>query len=265
MRFKNLEGLRRQQPREIAFSTLPGEILIARYAREKAFKINELVLKVHGGSFEWYGFTIANRDHPELILDIGLPRNDENVDHYTRIDPEMIAEFQQGLPPESIINGWIHSHGALDLVHFSATDNENNRAVLDYVTTLMRKVLAKREIVVEDLSLLVEGRYSEGELTRGSVTLITDTQVRDARIFEAVYGGFSYAIVIGDGGWHEQEIHYKRRAILSGETETSMKRADLVLVETGAALTPAEIETLEGEVKEKIQPVRYSLIKLESM
>ncbi|NIR12799.1 MAG: hypothetical protein GWN86_02125, partial [Desulfobacterales bacterium] len=53
------------------------------------------------------------------------------------------------------------------------------------------------------------------ELEQGSVSLITDAVVSEAILMETIYGGFSYSIVIGDEGWHEQEIHYKERGVIS--------------------------------------------------
>ena len=59
---------------------------MAQYAREKAFKINELVRTVHQDSLEWYGFTLGTTGNPDLITDIGLPRNDLNLQHYTTLE-----------------------------------------------------------------------------------------------------------------------------------------------------------------------------------
>ena len=59
MRFRSLSELKRPELMEIALDTLPQSIAMAHYAREKAFKINELVRTVHEDSFEWYGLTIG--------------------------------------------------------------------------------------------------------------------------------------------------------------------------------------------------------------
>jgi hypothetical protein len=72
---------------------------------------------------------------------------------------------------------------------------------------------------------------------------------------ETIYGGFCYAIVIGDEGWHKQEIHYQRRGILSGQTSVSKKEARIVLVDTSRSLTQADIDALAAEVRENIQPM----------
>src|SRR3990172_7255160 len=80
-------------------------------------------------------------------------------------------------------------------------------------------------------------------------------RVTAARILETVYGGFCYAIVIGDGGWHRQEIHYKTRGILSGQTSESRKEAELMLVDTGRSLPEGDIVALAAEVKQKIRPM----------
>jgi hypothetical protein len=148
VRFLDLSGLKRPQGYEVELTALPREILMAEYAMAKAFAINDLVRSIHKGSYEWYGYTIGNLGKPELIVDIGLPANDRNIPDYTSVTPERIAEFRESLPRESIINGWIHSHGDLDFQGFSGTDEKNQTTVLDFVTALMRKCVAKREVAI---------------------------------------------------------------------------------------------------------------------
>ena len=254
MRFKSLSALKRPKPQEIAFADLPQEIAMAHYARVKAYKINELVYTMHGDSFEWYGYTLAKSDTPELIVDIGLPKNDQNLQDYTTIGPARIAEFQELLPKETIINGWIHSHGALNYRHFSNTDEENHLTVLNFVAARLRKPVAKREIAIQDSVMLVKGQYEDKDLEKGSVCFITDVPVTTATIMETVYGNFCYGIVIGDEGWHEQVIYYQERGILSGHTTVSSKKADVVFVDTGRSLTQSDISALSDEVEVKIRP-----------
>lgn len=254
MRFKGLAALKRPEGYAVPLAGLPEQIPTSRYAMAKAFKINELVRAIHKDSFEWYGFTIANRGNPELIVDLGLPKNDQNLSDYTSVGPDAIASFQEVLPQDQVINGWIHSHGSLPYEQFSLTDERNQVTVLDYVTTLLRKPVTKKEVVIRDLAMLVKDRWTEKDLERGSVALITDAPINEARVIETIYGGFCYALVIGDGGWHRQEIHYKRRGILSGQTTEDKREADLVLMDTGRQLTDSDIQRLEEEVRVKIQP-----------
>ncbi len=263
MRFKSLSDLKRREPREIVLATLPQAIPITRFALDKAFKINELVCTIHKESFEWYGFTLASREHPETVVDIGLPPNEENILEYAILAPEKIAAYQEALPPDVVINGWIHSHGSLELRKFSSIDDENQRTVLDYVTTRLRQPVAKREIVIKDLVCLAKGQYQESDLEKGSVNLITDAPVREAALLETVYGGFCYAIVIGDEGWHHQEIHYKSRGILSGYTVVESREAELNLIASERSLSAADVQLLSEEVQEKIQPITYKPEKLE--
>jgi len=258
VRFKSLSELRRADFYERVLSDLPQAIAVAEYAMAKAFKINELVRAVHKESYEWYGFTIATTDDPELIVDIGLPRNDQNLVEYTSISPESIAAYQESLPPDKVINGWIHSHGSLGYRQFSTTDEQNQLTVLNYVTALLRKPVAKKEVAIKDLVLLVKGRCTEEDLARGSVSLITDAPIGEARILETVYGSFCYAIVVGDDGWHQQEIHYGTRGILSGQTTETKKEAEIILMHTGRSLTREDIEALIEEVRTKIQPMRWT-------
>lgn len=255
MKLKNLSTIRRREPREIVLAALPEEIPMARFAREKAFAINDLVHAVYGASLEWYGYTLGERARPDMVVDVGLPRNDQNVTEYTQIAPQKIQEYQEALPETLVINGWIHSHGRLDYQGFSDIDEENHLTVLDYVFSLLRKPVAKREVLVEDLSLLVKDRITQEDLIRGSVALVTDAPVNEVQIFETVYGGFCYGIVIGDEGWHRQDILYKSRGILSGQTQVSKREADLVLVDTGRRLSGADIDGLRKEVRRSLRPV----------
>lgn len=254
MRFKGLAQLKRPRGFEATLEALPETIRMTRDALSKAFKISQIVRAVHGDSYEWYGFTLAGRRDPELVVDVGLPANDRNLLEYARVSPEAIAAYQESLPKDQVINGWIHSHGALAYAKFSHVDEENQEAVLDYVTAPLRRPVAKKEILIGDLAILLEGSWTEEDLARGSVALITDAPVTFARIIETVYGGFCYAIVIGDSGWHRQEIHYRRRGILSGRTAESRREAELVLSGAERPLTDAEILSLEEQVRSRIRP-----------
>jgi hypothetical protein len=254
MRFKTLSQLKRSEPLNIILGNLPQSILMAEYARAKAFKISALVREIFKDSYEWYGFTLANSAHPEFIIEIGLPENNMNLQDYATIGSTKIAEFHESLPKDQIINGWIHSHGALNYKHFSTTDEKNNRTVLDFVAAGTRKPLAKKEISIQDLSLLEKDRFSEKDLGKGSVSLITDKPVTEAKIMETVYGSFCFSIVIGDSGWHEQQIHFRERSILSGHETMWSQSASIEFVDTRRTLNPDEIRAISNEVKDKIRP-----------
>lgn len=276
MRFKALKDLARPAPRRLALASLPEEVRITDYARAKAFLVSELVRQVHGAAYEWYGFTLAARQRPEVIVNVGLPDNDENQENYTRISPERIAAYQEMLPAGQVINGWLHSHGALEHRDFSLVDDNNQATVLDYVTSGLMAPVARKEVVIRDLDLRVAEEDDSLDQALGafpndaassaapaSVLLVTDVPVGRARLFETVYGGFCFAVVIGDEGWTKQEIHYKTRGILTGETQVSHREAHLTIVRTGKILTPSDREALELEVKQRLRPVSYTLEKLE--
>jgi len=254
MRFKDLSRLKQPEPLRIAFGNLPQHIVMATYAKDKAFKISELVGTIFEQSYEWYGFTLADKDQPECVIDIGLPRNDMNLRDYTTIGSARIAEFQEMLPRDVIINGWIHSHAALDYRHFSGTDKRNHLTVLDFVAGRTRRGLAKEEIVIQDLVLLEKDRFVAEDLRQGSVALITDGPITEAKVMEAVYGSFCFSIVIGDRGWHEQEIYYRETGILSGRTTVTSKAAEIEFVDTGRLLTSIDVSALREEVEKKIRP-----------
>jgi hypothetical protein len=265
MRFKALKDLTRAAPKGIVLASLPEQILMTDFAKAKAFAVSELVRQVHGDAFEWYGFTLAEQARPEVIVDVGLPENDENQETYTSISPERIAVYQETLPAGRVINGWLHSHGDLEYRQFSPVDDLNQATVLDYVTTLLKVPVAKKEVVIRDLALLSLDEEDAVSLAAGSVTLLTDVPVGRAKLLETIYGGFCFGIVIGDEGWTQQEIHYKTRGVLTGETLVSRREADLTLVETGKILTTSDLEALELEVKERIRPVTYQPAKIERM
>jgi len=254
MRFKDLSQLKRPEPLTITLGNLPQHILMAKYAKDKAFKISERVGVIFEKSFEWYGFTLANNDHPELITDIGLPQNDLNLQDYTTLGSQRIAEFQESLPEDVLINGWIHSHGDLNYKHFSNTDEKNHLTVLDFVAARTRKPLAKKEIAIQDLVLLEKDRFVEKDLKKGSICLITDGPITEAKIMETIYGSFCYSIVIGDKGWHEQEIHCREMGILSEHTTVRSQTANIEFVDTGRSLSQDDIRALSDEVEKKIKP-----------
>jgi hypothetical protein len=254
MRFKKLSELKRPELLEIVLATLPQQITMTRYAMAKAFEISELVRTIFKDSYEWYGLTLGYRYEPEAVADIGLPKNDQNLQDYTAIGPERIAEYCDSLSSDVVVNGWIHSHGSLEHKHFSHIDEKNQLTVLDFVNARLRKPIAKREIPIQDLVLLVKNHFTEKDLERGTVSLITDVPITEIRILETIYGGFCYSIVIGDEGWHEQEIYYKEQNILSGKTIVRNREAEIVFLDTGRSLTQLEIQALGKEVAGKIQP-----------
>jgi len=254
MRFRSLTELKRPELREVTLDSLPQSIAMDRYAHRKAFGIGEMVLDVHGESLEWYGFTLGTVERPDFITDIGLPHNDLNLQVYAGLSAERIAAFQESLPEGVVINGWIHSHGALMLKDFSHTDERNHEVVLDFVSATLKKPVAKREVAIRDLVFLVKDRFADEDLARGSVCIITDAPVREAVIMETVYGSFCHAIVVGDGGWHHQEIHTREYGVLSGHARTSHREAEVVLEDTGRAWSAADMEALREQVAGKISP-----------
>lgn len=265
MRLKNLGQLKKASPKEVIFTQLPEVIHLSDYAREKAFLINKLVRQQFQRSYEWYGFTLGRRAAPELIVDIGLPVQDQNLEQYVSLAPEKIAVFRDSLPEDLLINGWIHSHGNLSLHQFSDLDQANHATVLDFVTAELRLPLAKVQVLIGDLTLLVADSWQEADLRAGSVSLITDVPIKHAELWELVYGGFCYAIVIGDSGWHLQEIHYKKRGLLSGQVSVWHQQATIRYYDDGRRLPHSEVEALAEEVATKLAPVSYLPPKMESL
>ena len=237
----------------IRLGSLPDEVHMSGYAYRKAFLINQIIRKVHGKSLEWYGYMLARQDEPELVVDIGLGRNATNMNAYTNIDPDEIGKFQESLPLDTIINGWIHSHADLGLRRFSGTDERNHLTVASYVSTILEIPLEKREVMVDDLTTLVKG--AEQDMSKGSITLVTDRPVAEARLYELRKGSFSYAVVIGDEGWTEQEIHFTKEDMLTGnmirDKQSDYGKVGLDIVPPERYFDTQQVRCLVQEVMDK--------------
>jgi len=265
MRIKNLDSLKRKEAQEIELSSLPKKIRIHDYALEKGYKTNELVKKVHKSSYEWYGFLLAKKEDPETVIDIGMGENGSNGMAYTKIEPEKIQEFLAALPADYLINGWIHSHGDMNFRHFSGTDDSNMSTVLSFTSLATRKPINKKEILVDDLSLIA-GSYDNEALKKGSLSVVLEgegARAQKAKIFETIFGGFSYSIVVGDEKWNEQTICYERKSLLTGETkhtklESEKEQSLLEIIVTGRKVEGKDLEDLKKEVKDKIKPDTYT-------
>lgn len=257
MRLSSLKSLEKKKLEKVVINAMPKQITITDYAKEKAFKVNELVKEAFDGSYEWYGFLLAKSKKPHIITDIGFGKNSQNQYAYTKIDPESIDEFRNSLDADIIINGWIHSHGNLGLKHFSGTDDRNQETVLSYVCSLLKKPIEKIEIPIENIEFLIDNQYKKKDLKGGTVTIVSDNEISQARIFETIYGGFSYAVVIGDEGWSHQEIHYTIKSLLTRKSKESIKKnAKIVTLKTDNKLSKKDIKALKKEVKKKFEPPR---------
>ncbi|MEM4641094.1 MAG: hypothetical protein QXW65_01070 [Candidatus Pacearchaeota archaeon] len=255
-RIKNLDELKKEKEslEEVILDVLPQKIKIYDIALEKAYKINELVRKIYGGSYEWYGFLLGKKDCPEIVVDIGLGENSDNSYAFTRIEPEEIQKFLASLQEDYIINGWIHSHGDLGYRHFSGTDDRNMETVLSFVSLATRKPVAKRKIAIRDLSIVSKEDYTIENLKKGSVSIVIDGKANNAKIYETIFGAFSYSIVIDDERWHKQSITYEEKGLLTGYKKVKTEECELEIIQTGKLLDGLELEKLKKEVKEKIKP-----------
>lgn len=254
MRVKRLADIRRPSLLEIPLGRFPDRVIMTGYALNKALAVSALVREIHGGSYEWYGLTLGEESRPEVITDIGLPRNAANLPQYTSLDGADLLAFQEELDTGRLVNGWIHSHGDLNYHGFSPVDEANHRVVLDYVASRVRRPLVKKEVRVEGLTLAVADEAGTRDLRDGTVTILTDVPVTSATILETVYGAFCFAVLIGDSGWILQRIVTKTRGILTGTTGYGSLEAPLVIAEPQRALTEAEKEDLREEVQRKIRP-----------
>ncbi|MEM5868811.1 MAG: hypothetical protein QXL09_02575 [Candidatus Aenigmatarchaeota archaeon] len=262
-RIKNLNELKKEKEglEEIVLDVLPQKIKIYDIALNKAYKINELVREIYKSSYEWYGFLLGKKDCPEIVVDIGLGENSDNSYAFTRIEPEEIQKFLTSLQEDYIINGWIHSHADLGYRRFSGTDDRNMETVLSFVSLVTRKPVAKRKIAIRDLSIVSKEDYTIENLKKGSVSIVIDGKVigetNNVKIYETIFGSFSYSIVIGDEGWHEQSITYEEKGLLTGYKKVKTEKSELEIIQTGKILSELELEKLEKEIKEKIRPFAY--------
>ncbi len=254
MRLKKLSDLKRPSLLEVALGELPESVRMTGYAHAKAYAISSMVRELYGESYEWYGLTLGEEKRPEIITDIGLPRNTRNLRQYTQLDTADLLAFQEEVPVGRVINGWIHSHGDLQVHDFSPVDEANHRTVLEYVASKLRRPVAKKEIRIEGLTILQEDTWRPEQMTEGSVTVLTDGPVGKVRLLETVYGSFCFALVIGDAGWMQSRLVTKRRGILTGTTFYEDKDVPFVVEEPREELSRAERESLREEVERKIRP-----------
>ena len=254
MKVKRLADLKRPSMLEIPLGRLPDRVTMTGYVFNKAWAVSALVRELYGGSYEWYGLTVGEENRPDVIMDIGLPRNAANLQQYTSLDSQDLLAFQEELRTGLIINGWIHSHGDLHYHGFSPVDEANHRVVLDYVASRVRCPLVKREIRIDGLTVVAAANPSEEQLKEGTVTILTDGPVGRARILETVYGAFCFAVLVGDSGWILQHIITKTRGILTGTTVYATMEAPLVVEAPHRELTDGEREKLREEVRRKVRP-----------
>ncbi len=255
MTISSLDNLRRRNSLVTKLGNhLPEDIPYSDYAFKKSFKVVERFRKKYD-SKEWYGLTLGTLAAPMDIYDIGIPPNNKNYNAYTQIIPEMIGEYIETLDPKLVVNGWVHSHGHLNYRQFSGTDYDNMRVVHNFVSSRIEFPLEKRERLVNNLSILIEGQYSLKDLNNGSLTLIVDQPIKQARILDTLLGSFSYHVVIGEGGWHCAEILYGFRDLLSGK-DMEIKRKtgpDLLRrVNDGRKFGRSATRKLYRELDEKI-------------
>jgi len=253
-RLKDLGSLRKQELKEIVLDTLPEKIQMTDYALEKGYKTNELVRKVHKKSYEWYGFLLGPKSFPEIVTDIHLGESEANETDYVSISAENIQRAMSSLPQDTMINGWIHSHGDMGYHRFSGTDYRNMSNVLKFVSPVTRKAISKKELSIKELSLLVEG-HEEEALKKGIVTAVTDREIGKLKLFETVYGSFSYSVVIDDSRWHEQCISYEKQGILSPISDRTNEPCLLDIISSEKKITGEDIMELENDVRTKIKPV----------
>jgi hypothetical protein len=255
LRIGSLADLERKRTPEIyVLDELPKIAQWTTYAKAKANAISSLVREMYGSSYEWYGFTIGHSSRPQLIVDIGLGENARNDHAYTKIEPEQIGKFCDSLPDDYLINGWIHSHGTMG-VFFSGTDERNHLNVLDFVTTRVKTPVKKQELLIENLTTLVNGEFTKSELKEGTLTVITEKPAGKVKLLETIMGGFAYGMVIIDSGNTGQDIWYKYTSMLTQQEKiTHRDNAEIRTVYVDAPFGVAERLHLKEEVKKKIKP-----------
>jgi hypothetical protein len=266
MVIKDLDLLRKKSGNglEVIIEELPKKVKIIDYALEKGFTINRLVREIYGRSYEWYGFLIAEKKQPEVIIDIGIPENAVNSYTYTKVEPEQVQKFlielKENGKDDYFVNGWIHSHGNLGFRQFSSTDEQNMKVMLNFTSSHTTKPIAKKEVLISNLAVVSQNGKPIEEILKendGSIVIITQNEPGELRIFDTIYGCFGYSIVIGDEGWSKQKIMYRKHSIISRIDEYWTEDAEIELIETEKRIENVELEALKEEIKQKIKPYSW--------
>ncbi len=228
----------------------PKAIFVEPYVLKKASAICDAVRNLYSAR-EWYGFLVS-KDKLN-ICDILLERNETNHGSYTNISPVSIAvgaerAKQLGL---SII-GWIHSHASFP-VFFSGTDRNNMDVVLNSVSLNTRAISAYEEVKI-DSSQVITGEENQTYMANFLFKLDenTDNKVRKVKLFQPVYTGWSYNIVVNDKGEHYQETSVLEEKIFSGTRSVSHILKDLVTAEREEK-REVNVDEINAEVKGKIK------------
>ena len=261
MKLQSLSSLKKKELETIIISELPTEIKMTTYAKEKAYTVNKLIREICGSSLEWYGFTLADKSDPEIIIDIGLGKNAANQAGYTKIEPRDIDDFLRAKPENTIINGWIHSHGNLGFHQFSGTDDRNHKTVLDFVAGSTSKVIGYSEIPIQRLVITSAEDMSPEKMKDCTIAIVTEIAVESAKLMEKIEGSFSYGVVVDDSGWHEQEIHFVKTKPLSKTSETDRINAEIADIIVEKTITAEDLIALKKELEKKINRPWYFLEK----
>ncbi len=236
--------LGREDRKEIIFieSPIPEKIDIEDYVIKKANEICKAVRDLFGWGTEWYGFLVSENNK---IVDIALEKNEVNQCAYTRISPESIARAAYKAQDQNKkVSGWIHSHGSMS-VFFSGTDAENIKTVLNSVSLNNRAYYKNEEIISDNLSVIINDNMRNISGLAVKIDGNRYLNVDKVTIFEPVYVGWSYNIVVNDKGEHYQEIATIEEKLLTKETNMARYPAELNLIATDKVV---DYESLKEEV-----------------
>lgn len=244
----------------VELDELPTSVHMTTYAVDKAFAVNKLVRELYNKSYEWYGYLLATEKEPELAVDVGLPKNAMNHLGGTGLDPREIEIYRRSLPQDYFINGWIHSHGDLGFRQFSGTDDRNQPVMLNYVCSKRMTPIRKEALALDHLYIETKEHIGKEEellsLHMPGVELEGVARAR-AKLYELILGGFSYAVVIGDEGWTNQEVYHKERKMVTGKNNyKKIEDAQLNTVNQGREFTLLDLARLQEKVRETIDPTK---------
>lgn len=227
----------------------PDKIKIEDYALQKAFSIcNAVKEKSFLSSKEWYGFLVS--PDKKRITDIYLEKNEVNEGAYTKISEEAIAKVAERVKSEKkYVVGWIHSHAGMG-VFFSQTDAGNIQTVLNSVSLNTRVHSSNEEVLIDNLEVILD---NSAEKPKGGLIVKINGEVNKIngiKIFEPVYTGWSYNIVVNDRGEHYEEVAVVQEKPFTKKTKILRNKSELIIIPTLKRVNYAKIQE---EVKEKIR------------
>jgi hypothetical protein len=279
-----LEELESYKPEEVVICSnpVPEKVIWEDYVPAKAQSICNAVRKSYG-SKEWYGLLTAEKKNPYVIKDIALGEQ-EVRSSYVSIESEKIGGILKDIDKEYTVVGWIHSHGDMDYMNFSGTDEENKMTVANSITLNTQVISKYMELRVHDVALMVEkGGKKEfftnlnGNLTKVpyedikkypvdmilkenrsqrilDLDNIVTSKIKDVKLLLPYKVGWSYNVLVNDKGCKTASVTVSEE-FSSGRPKVFDKTIGFGdPIASGRAV---DTLSLEAEIKKKVKPYSF--------